>query len=542
MKSAYAQSKTFNKLLIYFKGHNNAVLQGKNTLKINGSSFTPKKVATQLYDNKATICNAFGGDNGEELFDKLIREVGKYHGVMDTKARYECLAGAMKEELIEGILKERDLNNEAKIKERVGTLEGTLFEGLVPVGDRKTNQKHMYDPNLQRIVKYAAYSGYETWLKMQLPAVKEKQNALFQSLKIEFNPDKHAGERKIQEEGEPRPVSCLNMHDMPDWRLDESLAVDPKLPPEFKEFMEALFPNKQCIKYIFFWAYHMMTSRNTVHLLLHGARGIGKNTLVEIFYKLVGSNNCITPPVDFFDSQFNIELYQKRLVYFDEHIIQKKVNDDHFKTYSNSVMSYHAKGENRLPDEEIFASHIISNNLEVVNHLELGSRRYSMPILTTKGLIPSLGEGKVERLMELIKDKEFIGNIGYWILQNAPLNEFIAHKPYLTDLFYASVRKALFPWKSYILDVIEKKATDRIKIFDEVHRKGMTNRGIVIGRVKVAEFLSEYEDADGESFGELLQEGKSGDRYIAPSPKYMPIYEKPEVFIDEGEDNDFNNW
>ena len=83
---------------------------------------------------------------------------------------------------------------------------------------------------------------------------------------------------------------------------------------------------------------------SSIHLLLHGHRGIGKNTLIYILENLVGPSNYYYVPKDFFDNNFNSELRHRRLLYFDEHKINSKVNEAEFKQSQEPTKEEHGKG------------------------------------------------------------------------------------------------------------------------------------------------------------------------------------------------------
>lgn len=115
-----------------------------------------------------------------------------------------------------------------------------------------------------------------------------------------------------------------------------------KLPEIVKKYLAHLFPDKESREFVFDWIYTAMTSRNQTYLVLNSNMGTGKNTLVELIKNLVGASNTFSFSVEYFDSRFNSEIAEKRLVFLDEVPINERTKDK-LKYMINDVISIEAR-------------------------------------------------------------------------------------------------------------------------------------------------------------------------------------------------------
>ena len=431
--------------------------------------------------------------------------------------------------LIQSRLNRQHIDDSVKNLKKMEGFSAFSYENLIPIIDISTNQKVMFDTEELKVLPEATHEAYDHWLKLQDKEVKEVLNSKAMPALVRYNPEVSGG--TTEEQIGNQKVTCVNSHTKPSWREKE--IQNPKLPKEFKQLMEHLFPNEECREYIYFYMYNMLMSRNPMHLLLHGARGIGKNSLVEIMAALVGHSNYYAVPKEFWDNNFNGELRHRRLIYFDEHVIKDKTNLSQLKILSDDFISYHVKFSTIQGLERNHASHIISNNLEEVNQLVQESRRFSVPVLTHENLTDAWGADKIEELWELKKEDEWLGNLGWWIIENGNSPKFHRDRPYKSEAFYEIVNKALFPWKAWIIETIESRETDMIRIKDFQDDK-LSYRGVPIGRQKIQNFLNSHKDMDGDYYATIKT--IDGDRWIVPTAKYLP-----ESSLDSPIEDDFTS-
>lgn len=464
---------------------------------------------------------------GRKPYNELVDFTASNYGLDADKDIIAYLSDLVFDALSKKV-KKAHVDKAIKSLNDMGGFGSFNYTDIIPIMDVETGQTVLFNQTTMEVVHEAAYDAYESWVKKQDQEVKAMLNSDLLPALVRYNPAESGG--TTMEKVEHQEVSCINSHNKPEWRRKE--LKNPKMPKVFDELMKHLFPESECRQYIYVWMYHMLTSRNSMHLLLHGARGIGKNSLVEIMAALVGQSNYYSAPKEFWDNNFNSELRHRRLIYFDEHKISERENLSQFKIYSDARMAYHGKGISIKNIEKNHASHIIANNLEEVNHLVQESRRFSVPVLTQENISDVWGNEKVEHLWTMREDQDFLSNLGWWILKNAPIDKFHKDRPYKSALFYEIVNKALFPWKAWIIETIESREAEEIRLSDYQEDK-LSYRGQPIGRIKIETFLASHKDMDGDYYGYVKQ--VDGERIIFPSKKYLPKTENNKV------DEDFSD-
>ena len=453
---------------------------------------------------------------GKQEYKELSRKIEDHYDISEDEDVSKQLGNI----IFQNILHE---THKKAIEKKIGTMDETVvktydYKQIVPIMDIKNGEVAMFNMETKTTVSDLTYTAYKEWHAKQTKETRDLYNMKFSPAKVSYNPLVSGGYSHIKTE-DNQTVIEVNSHTMPTWREKE--ISNPVLPQQWVELMDHLFPNKKCRDYINVWIYHMLDSRCPIHLLLHSHRGVGKNTLVYILEKLIGSSNYYYVPKTFWDNPFNFELRHKRLLYLDEHKIDSRVNEAELKQYHEPMMVYHKKNVPIEGLEKNHASHIISNNTEVTNHLVYESRRYSVPEITHIPIMEAIGQDKIEELYRLKNDQEFLGNIGWWILQNAKVDEFPREQPYKSQLFYDIVDKALFPWQKWILDTIKSRSNDFYEIENNEDLKYNNKK---IGRVQIENFLTSHKDKDGNRYGQLKQVRDVG-RVIVPTEAYLPVAE-----------------
>jgi len=502
--------KSLNSILRFYKDrHRIKKGSSSTTLRFDSTSVSQKtftKYLTRDQDVLRAHC-------GKKEYSNLVDTIEEAYKLEKTSDAVEQMSSLLFEKLGEICHKEEiDKHTGGKSK---GDVKFFDYTGIIPIIDIKTSQTVMFNMDSGNVAFEAGYDTYQKWLKVQPSKVKEAHNLLFTPARIEFNP-RVAGGYTTEVTTDGQEIIAVNSHSMPPWRTEEKKS--PVLPKEFVELMEHLFPEEECREYLYNWMFHMLDSRSPIHLLLHSVRGIGKNTLVYILENLVGSSNYYTVPKNFFDNNFDSELRHKRLLYFDEHKIDSRLNEAEFKQYTDPRKAYHGKGLAISGLEINHASHIIANNQEVVNHIVSSSRRFSVPVVTHLPLVDVKGEEWISEIYRLARDKEFLANIGWWLLKNGQSSKWPKDSPYKSSLFHELVYKALYPWQKWIIDTIESGVTDQIDIAD-FQQSELMYKGTAIGRTKIEDFLRQHKDIDGDIFGYVKQMDKK--RWIIPSDKYM---------------------
>lgn len=505
-----SQKKTLNLILkFYFDKYDIKKGSSSNSLRFGSTSTSSSNFHKRLGKDSKVIKAHCGRAGWNDLMDALE---SKFETSNEDDLLQE-LSGIIFSKMQEIAYKKVIDSAIGKDSANNNTVKTFSYSNIIPIMDISNTQTAMFNVKAGNVVHEITYLAYKLWLDKQPKELKDAHNLVFSPAKIEFDP-KTSGDFKYYTTGDGQEIICVNSHNLPEWRKKE--IADPKLPKEFEILMKHLFPNELCREYVYFWAYNMLDDRSPIHLLLHGHRGIGKGSLVTIFSELVGVSNFHIAPKNFFDNNFDYELRHKRLLFFDEHKIDFKVNDAEFKQYHEPRMAYHGKGLPVTGIEKNHASHIIANNEEITNHLLYESRRYSVPVIADTPLIDVYGEEFVTELYRLAKTQDFLANVGWWILKNGDNAKFLKGKPYKSSLFYEIVNRALFPWQQQLIKDIESRSNDQY----EIASLDLEHRGKPIGRQYIESFLKSHKDEEGKPYGTVKQVKR--ERFIVPSEKYMP--------------------
>jgi hypothetical protein len=266
----------------------------------------------------------------------------------------------------------------------------------------------------------------------------------------------------------------------------------------------------------------MLVDRNHVMLLIHGGRGIGKGSLLQIIRQLVGAVNYGEIPSAFFESRFRGVLKYKRVCAFDEIPVERKFIND-WKLLPEPHMAIEDKGI-ELATYENHASYIVTNNTEAEVSILGDERKFSVPKCRDTGeLVDHIDQDVWEDFVQgiLSASTDDLANIGWWLIKHGKSDKYDNRRPFKSDTFYEIVDKALTNWQRGIIIEIERKEWKEINLADIED----VTRGT--GRIKIEKFLNVHRDRDGDLYG-YIKQMKGGERVIIPHKKYLPDSEEEE--------------
>ena len=379
------------------------------------------------------------------------------------------------------------------------------------VVDIVTDDRMLFNSKLNRITDLSI-EAWSDWLSHQ---DKNAKAAILENTAwglISFDPYDMAPIKQVNLN--EQVISQFNAHVFPEWRKEE--IKNATLPEEFENFMDFFLPDEKSRRYVLSWMYWMLIDRNECHLLLHGKKGVGKNTLALICERLVGPQNSKIIDPKFWESRFNGELKYRRLCFFDEHDITEE-NIGQLKAYANAYLSIEEKGVKVERNYKNFASFIIANNNPSGNFLESDDRRFSVPIISKERLDHAWGRDRVAELYDTINsDDKFIGRIGWWLIQNGASLGFDNLSPLKTDLFFELVENAMTEWQRKLIELIRSRQHTEIRIEEIGIHLNLANPP---GHSKLLKFLENTTDKDGDFYAYGKRTRKQG-RIIVPSEKY----------------------
>lgn len=403
------------------------------------------------------------------------------------------------------------------------------YEGCIKVIDVFTNERIVFDTEKSSATGFDV-NAFEEWLREQRAEVaKEIRRRTIRGV-VDYDPYNAVTLQTTEILG--KEANKVNSHQFPEWRRKE--IKSPKLPQEFKDLIEHLFPNKDCRRYILFWMKNAIVQRNYTHLLLNSPRGTGKGTFMEIMNMLVGESNFKTVDPEFWESRFNYELKNRRIWFFDEHAITKK-NINQLKAYGNERISIEGKGQNITGDVHNYASAVISNNGAGQNYLASDERRFSVPTITKQTLVKRFGIDWIHSTVTKARnDLDFISNIGWWVMGHIDDEGFDNQQPYKTETFWDLVEESLTPWQLRLVQKLEDKEMGK-ELVEDI--SGVLEVNHDLGRQKLSRFLDEHTDRDGDRYASVILKGNK--RWLVPSEKYkIEVNTKDDEDIDDMFENE----
>ena len=188
-------------------------------------------------------------------------------------------------------------------------LQSYDYNGLVPFQSITDSDKFVLYDSVNQVVTDLDYNTYRQSTNVQIEVIKAR---------ISFNPySPKILDFKNDEYG--RPCNFINIYRKPLWQLSDDIGVEEgrkyKPSPLFFEFMNHLFPDKECQEFVFDWLHYALTDRCETYLVLNGAKGIGKNLFSELLCKpLMGEKNHKIAHPSALTSDFNAILADSRMI------------------------------------------------------------------------------------------------------------------------------------------------------------------------------------------------------------------------------------
>lgn len=334
------------------------------------------------------------------------------------------------------------------------------------------------------------------------------------------------------ESGGQKDSAIVNKYKHPSWRekffvkkssskvkKDITLKLRSELPESAREFFHHLFPEKESREYVFNYLYHALTERNGCQniLVIHGPTGTGKTTFAdEMMRALFGDSNWGAAPKNLFRSAFNKVLLDKRIIYLDE----GKVTYDTYATvklYANTHMNIERKGVDADNTSELFFSLIVSTNKIGDYYVHYDDRRSSIVETTDTKLLDIWSQDQIIEFIKDLKDEDFVGAIGDWILSRSwddeievsPLTQFRGER------FYKFVERHLSSWEKLVLKAVTtsgERGQEEIKINTLLMKVDNDKRfNFVLQEDTLLEFISGYRHLGKHSLGTVREVVEDGE-------------------------------
>ena len=246
----------------------------------------------------------------------------------------------------------------------------------------------------------------------------------------------------------------FNVYEPPFWRVDNwykgMVIPDATIPECYQTFFRHLTDNRQSdIDYIFDWLAISLQKRNFTYLVTVGSQGIGKGIAGKIMQAIHGDENYVELPSSSLKKQFNKQLKNRTLIYFNEALEMTGEVAEKIKLLNEERTEIELKGI----DAEItrnYANYYFSSNNYDAFQIDEGNRRFSFIDLTDKRY-----DFEKQNGAELLKDDN-IRQLAYhlWNRKYDPKWETYVYKSETTSLIMES---RYTEWQVYLLEEMHSK-------------------------------------------------------------------------------------
>ena len=327
----------------------------------------------------------------------------------------------------------------------------------------------------------------------------------------------------------------VNIYKHPEWRKDFQHNISPfstsldqfdSLPESARMFFNHLFPDKDSLNYALDWLYVALTSpQGNEHILvLNGPTGTGKTIFCsDLLIALVGESNWGTAPKNLFESTFNKVLLNKRIVFIDEARINER-DYNTVKLYANKRLNVEKKGFDADNTSDLYFSMALSNNKIGNIFVDPDDRRFSIPETTDLKIKDALGEDFPGDFCEDLRDKDFVKQIGEFILNRYSEDDYFVLDQFKGGKFYKFVWRHLSQWQKVVCSRIfkvGKEEEDEIEVSTLVSAVS-ANKHIRydVQPDTVVEFIQSYVHRGDDLLGRL-EVDEEGDKILKINPVFV---------------------
>lgn len=279
-------------------------------------------------------------------------------------------------------------------------------------------------------------------------------------------------------------MNHMNCYIPPAWRDFDGELPD-KLPTLFKKLVDHLFPTQEAKDFFFHWTYCSLVGRAETYLMLQGAPAIGKNRLKIHLRALHGHSNSIDAKKSTLTTNFNSQLREATLVYFDE-IRYTEEEENIMKEIPNGTISIEAKGVDATRSTKIYCSMVLAGNKPRDHFIAFDARKFCPIELTKRPLSDSMTDEEINEMSEKVEfsdhenyDLAYTAQIGRWILKNGKRNKW-KNCEYRSPKFWYLANVSMPIWQKKLLQFI----FDPPETAEKFH---------LIKRFKYSELMANYE-------------------------------------------------
>jgi len=422
----------------------------------------------------------------------------------DILLKYHKAVIPFVDEMFQGPKKEAVVLGDAVLTSDLG--DSVNYTNLRPCRDWVSNEKFMYDIKEERVVDL----NFEMW-KDELNKFEKMAATNMRHAHCELVYDPYSMKPREPVDLKGNRIIRVNQYTPPEWR--KLGRDDDECPEVIAKVLEHLFPDEECRKFVLNWLHNMLMNRNETYLILNGAKGCGKGVFTAMAEALVGPEHSAKAPTGLLDSTFNGVLLNKRLIVFDEHIINTEDRIAKLKEYANPNLNVEFKNKNALKSMRTHNSYLITNNSVTDMKVEHDDRRYSVADMTENRLEDAVPSEDIQQLMvDLVEDIDLQVNWGNYIINHGKSDKYDQFSDWRGARYHRLVRASLSMWKAFIYDLFKREDLKFEISHIDLKRKFKREKDspAMADVDKVEEFLSDFRTEDGEKIGVMLKNEDMG--------------------------------
>lgn len=285
-----------------------------------------------------------------------------------------------------------------------------------------------------------------------------------------------------------------------EWRKGWYAKNGVSCPPELLEFIDTVVcggnQESENRRAVWAWTRDAIFTRAFPIIILRGVQGLGKNLYTDLLGEFIGDDNYEKASAGFESSKFHSSIVGCTIFFMDETALNKRLREL-LKNYHSPRAGIEGKGvESRT--ENIHASFVLANNAKSDIKMDYADRKFFIPDLNPTPLLQTLGQQKITRFAELIKNFDFLRDAASYLFYNFKEGD---SKNFPKTVAYREICEASYPmYFKRIKTLCENNEIVTYKMFQ--------TRGQHTDIERIDDYMKHYETNFGISIGEILLDKK----------------------------------
>lgn len=256
--------------------------------------------------------------------------------------------------------------------------------------------------------------------------------------------------------GGDKEMLCLNTALPPKWMKDDTSHLQPRIGDFVLRLINHLFPKEEERERVLDWCHYAIFKRNGTVLCLAGDRGTGKSLFIEILSHLVGNFYSEIVNEAILKDKFNSQLFNKRLIIFEEVALDNKIAIAKIKAWCNSKINIEEKGSDSFTANNWSSMVFLMNDISDLQ-INAQERRFSIPSVAEASLLNVISGQEISDFKMWLeagdpKAHDQIAEFGLFLRERKPkYNELMAIKG---DHYFKVADTTMSEWQTLLREYI----------------------------------------------------------------------------------------